>query len=100
MTMKLGFTNLYVADVASSLNFYERALGFKRRFLHESGNYGKLETGETTLSFAAHELADANFPAGHIRASESTTPLGMEIGYLSPIVYKQQFVSTPKLTPA
>jgi uncharacterized glyoxalase superfamily protein PhnB len=44
--MKLGYTILYVVDVASSLSFYERAFGFKRRFLHESGTYGELETGE------------------------------------------------------
>jgi lactoylglutathione lyase len=39
--------------------------GFKRRFLHESETYGEIETGETTLSFAAHELADGNVPGGH-----------------------------------
>lgn len=81
--MKLGYTILYVADVASALSFYERAFGFKRRFLHESGAYGELETGETTLSFAAHELGDSNFPGGHVRAGESATPLGMEIGLVT-----------------
>ena len=81
--MKLGYTILYVADVASSLSFYERAFGFKRRFLHESGTYGELETGETTLSFAAHDLGDENFPGGYIRASESEIPLGMEIGLVT-----------------
>ena len=81
--MKLGYTILYVVDVASSLSFYERAFGFTRRFLHESGTYGELETGETTLSFAAHELADGNFPGGHVRANESKLPLGMEIGLVT-----------------
>jgi len=81
--MKLGYTILYVADVASSLDFFERAFGLKRRFLHESGTYGELETGETTLSFAAHELGDANFPGGHRRANESKIPLGMEIGLVT-----------------
>jgi catechol 2,3-dioxygenase-like lactoylglutathione lyase family enzyme len=84
--MKLGYTILYVVDVASSLSFYERAFGFKRRFLHESGTYGELETGETTLSFAAHELADGNFPGGYVRADESKAPLGMEIGLVTPDV--------------
>ena len=84
--MKLGYTILYVVDVASSLSFYKRAFGFKRRFLHESGTYGELETGETTLSFAAHELADDNFPGGHVRADESRAPLGMEIGLVTPDV--------------
>jgi catechol 2,3-dioxygenase-like lactoylglutathione lyase family enzyme len=81
--MKLGYTILYVVDVASSLSFYKRAFGLKRRFLHESGTYGELETGETTLSFAAHELADGNFPGRHVRADESKAPLGMEIGLVT-----------------
>ncbi len=82
-TMQLGYTILHVADVASSLSFFKRAFGFKRRFLHESETYGELETGNTTLSFAAHELADGNFPGGHVRANESKAPLGMEIGLVT-----------------
>ena len=81
--MKLGYTILYVADVAASLRFHEQAFGFKRRFLHESGTYGELDTGETTLSFAAHALGDGNFPGGHVHADLSTQPLGMEIGILT-----------------
>jgi lactoylglutathione lyase len=81
--MKFGYTILDVADVALSLCFYERAFGFKRRFLHESGTYGELETGETTLSFASHDLSDENVQGGHVRASESKAPLGMEIGLVS-----------------
>ena len=37
--MKLGYTILYVSDVAASPQFFERAFGLKRRFLHESGTY-------------------------------------------------------------
>lgn len=81
--MKLGYTILYVADVASSLSFFERAFGLKQRFLHESGSYGELETGETTLAFAAHELGEMNFPGGHFRADASTLPLGMEVGLVT-----------------
>ncbi len=50
--MKLGYTILYVENVEANLDFYEKAFGLKRRFLHESGMYGEMETGETTLSFA------------------------------------------------
>ncbi|UTH73875.1 VOC family protein [Chromobacterium sp. IIBBL 290-4] len=78
--MKLAYTIVYVPDVPASLCFYEAAFGFKRKFLHESGTYGELDTGETTLSFAQHELAAGNLPNGHVRASESPAPLGMEIG--------------------
>jgi catechol 2,3-dioxygenase-like lactoylglutathione lyase family enzyme len=81
--MKLGYTILYVPDVAASLAFFERAFGLPRRFLHESGSYGELDTGATTLAFAAHELGEGNFPGGHVRASDSTRPLGMEIGLVT-----------------
>ena len=81
--MKLGYTILYVPDVAASLSFFEQAFGFKRKFLHESGTYGELQTGETTLSFAAHELGEGNFPGGHVQAHRSAAPLGMEIGLVT-----------------
>ncbi|HEY7453680.1 MAG TPA: VOC family protein [Thermoleophilaceae bacterium] len=60
--MRFGYTILYVSSVEASLDFYERALGQRRRFLHESGDYGELHTGDTVLAFAAHELAAANLP--------------------------------------
>ena len=50
MEMKLGYTIVYVPDVSESLGFFERAFGFKPRFVHESGTYGELDTGETTLA--------------------------------------------------
>lgn len=81
--MKFGYTIVYVPDVASSLDFFEQAFGFARRFLHESGTYGELQSGETTLSFAAHELGEMNFSGGHIAAHTSPRPLGMEIGLVT-----------------
>ena len=58
--MKLGYIILYVPEVSTSLSFFERAFGFKRRFIHESGTYGELDTGQTTLSFATHGLGEGN----------------------------------------
>ena len=84
--MKFGYTIIYVPDVAASLAFFERAFGLERRFLHESGTYGELQTGETTLSFAAHELGDMNFAGGHVAAHESPKPLGFEIALVTPDV--------------
>lgn len=81
--MKLGYTIVYVPDVARSLDFFTAAFGLKRRFLHESGTYGELDTGDTTLAFAAHELGDMNFPGGHVRASDSAKPLGVEIALVT-----------------
>lgn len=81
--MKLGYTIVYVPDVSASLAFFENAFGLKRKFLHESGTYGELDTGETTLSFAAHALGDVNFPGGHVHADESVQPLGFEIALVT-----------------
>ncbi|MEZ5464146.1 MAG: VOC family protein [Lysobacteraceae bacterium] len=81
--MKLGYTIVYVPDVAASLAFFERAFGLARRFLHESGSYGELETGQTALSFASHELGEMNFPGGHVAAHASEQPLGFELGLVT-----------------
>ena len=81
--MKLGYTIVYVPDVAASIDFFERAFGLKCRFFHESGTYGELETGETTLSFASHELSLTNLPAGYVKANESGQPLSIEIGLVT-----------------
>jgi len=84
--MKLGYLIIYVPNVADSLTFFENAFGLSRRFLHESGDYGELKTGETTLAFASHELGNTNFPAGFVAASESSKPLGVEIALVTPSV--------------
>jgi lactoylglutathione lyase len=81
--MKLGYTIVYVPDVAASLTFFEQAFGLPRRFLHESGTYGELDTGATTLSFAAHALGDMNFAGGHVHADQSAQPLGFEIALVT-----------------
>jgi lactoylglutathione lyase len=81
--MKLGYVITYVPDVEASLGFFTRAFGFERRFLHESGTYGELSTGETTLAFAAHALGDGNFAGGHVHADASPQPLGMEIAIVT-----------------
>ena len=81
--MKFGYTIIYVPDVAASLTFFETAFGLSRKFLHDSGTYGELDTGETTLSFASHDLGEANFPGGHVHASRSAQPLGFEVALVT-----------------
>ena len=58
--MKLGWTILYVPDVAAAVAFYEAALQLRRGFVHESGTYAEMDTGETKLAFAAESMADIN----------------------------------------
>lgn len=84
--MKFGYTIIYVPNVAASLTFFEKAFGFTQRFLHEAGDYGELNTGETTLAFAAHALGAMNFPSGYIEASASQKPLGVEVAFVTPSV--------------
>jgi len=79
--MKFGYTIIYTEDVTKSIEFFENAFGFKRRFIHESG-YGELETGSTALAFATHELGKSNLPDGYIKANEKL-PLGIEIAIVT-----------------
>ncbi|MBP2298757.1 VOC family protein [Azospirillum picis] len=81
--MKFGYTILYVPDVAASLAFFEKAFGLTRRFFADTGDYGELETGATTLSFASQDLALSHHAAGYVFASGSDKPLGVEIALVA-----------------
>lgn len=54
--MRFRYTILYVDDVPATLGFFARAFGLERKMLHESGDYGELATGATTLSFSSKRL--------------------------------------------
>ncbi|MGF1509730.1 MAG: VOC family protein [Myxococcota bacterium] len=80
--MRFGYTILYVPDVEEAIAFYERAFGLRRRFVHESGDYGELDTGSTTLSFASEALVRSggvDFRSG--RVSEASLPI--EIAFVT-----------------
>ena len=55
--MKFGYTIMYGPSVERTLEFYETAFGLERKMLSECKDYGELKTGETTLAFAANEMA-------------------------------------------
>ena len=77
----LGYTILYVKDVAGSLAFYEQAFGLSRRFLHnEDGKaYGELETGGILIySNAGHNPPFLMEADGKVHFEErGGVPLGM-----------------------
>lgn len=81
--MNFAYTLVYVADVAASLAFFERAFGLKTRFLHESGAYGEVDTGAsgTTLAFVDHATARESVQHDYVPADASPQPLGVEIGF-------------------
>jgi lactoylglutathione lyase len=83
LPVRFGYTILYVADVAASLDFYERALGQRRRFLHESGQYAELDTGDTALAFAVHELAASSLPGVYRPRSDAGVPTPFEVCFVT-----------------
>ena len=81
--VKFGYTIYYVSNVAETLAFFETAFNMKRRFLTEEQDYGELETGETVLAFATHELGKTNFSGGYLSATDSDQPLGVKIALVT-----------------
>jgi len=81
--VKFGYTINYVADVSAALSFFENAFDMKRRFLTDENDYGELDTGETVLAFASHELGKSNFSCGYVSATASEKPLGTEIALIT-----------------
>ena len=57
--MIFRYVILCVADVPATLAFYRAAFGLPEGFLHESGDYGEVRTGETKLAFSSIRLMRA-----------------------------------------
>ena len=87
-SVSLGYVILYVKDVSASLAFYEEAFGLSRRFFNDDHGkaYGELETGAARLAFASLEMAGAILKQEIVTASPDKTPLGFEIGLVTPEV--------------
>ena len=81
--MKYGYTIIYVSSVVETLEFYKNAFGFDVKFVHESKAYGELDTGETTLAFASHEMGDMNLEGRYIKANVQNEPFGIELGFVT-----------------
>ena len=81
--MRFGYTILYVDDVPRAIDFYERAFALSRRFITDDATYGEMDTGDTTLSFARHELASGFIPGGYRRNDPAEQPAGVEIGFVT-----------------
>lgn len=79
--VKLAYSILYVADVSKSIEFYEKAFGFSRKFITPENDYAELLTGETTLSFASLSLAKSNLKDGFIESNLSSKPFAQELGF-------------------
>jgi len=69
--------------VEETLEFYRKAFGFNIKFVHESKAYGELDTGETTLAFASHEMGAMNIAGKYIKASVDEEPFGIELAFVT-----------------
>lgn len=79
--MKLGYFIVYVQDVLKTVDFYERAFGLTRRFVHESGSYAELETGTTALAFAQEDFTPSK---EHFTLNRATSrAAGAEVGLVT-----------------
>ncbi len=58
--MDLRYVILYVDDAVAATEFYQKAFGLPVRFIHESGMYAEMESGQTILSFSKHEMLKMN----------------------------------------
>ena len=81
--MKFGYTIVYDTSVTEALTFYRAAFGFETRFLHDSNQYGELETGATVLAFATHEMGEMNLGGKYQKTDPQAAPLGIELAFVS-----------------
>lgn len=77
---KLGYVIIYVPDVSKAIEFYERAFGIGRRFVHESGTYGELDTGATALAFADETFSPTAQVFAPNRSTEKSA--GAEVAFV------------------
>jgi lactoylglutathione lyase len=79
--IKFAYTILYVQNVTASVAFYEKAFGFSRKFITPENDYGEIDTGGTTLSFASLTLANSNLKEGFTESDINNKPFAIEIGF-------------------
>jgi lactoylglutathione lyase len=79
--LTFAYTILYVQDVIKTIEFYEKAFGFKRTFVADTAEFGQLDTGGTSLSFATIDLISGEIPGGFLVSDIKKQPLGMEVAF-------------------
>lgn len=79
--MKFAYSIIYVQNVAKTLDFYEQAFGFTRKFITPENDYAELATGETTIAFASVKLGNSNFDKGFEPIKPNSKALGIEFAF-------------------
>ncbi len=70
---QLGWSVVYVSDVAATVDLYQRAFGLEVAFAHPSGDYTEFATGDTALAACSITLAS---DATSMPLAERTSPTG------------------------
>jgi lactoylglutathione lyase len=81
--MKFGYAILYVDDVETTLEFYERAFGLPRRMLDDEKRYGELESGGTRLAFAANKFVRTLIPVDIAQSGRDHAAPPFELGLVT-----------------
>jgi len=79
--MKFTYSILYVKNVLETIDFYERAFRFQRKFITPENDCGELITGETTLLFAFFELGNSNIGKGFLKSSLANKSFGVKLAF-------------------
>jgi lactoylglutathione lyase len=65
MALHFRYAAFFVRDVPATVAFYDKAFGFKQRYMHPSSGYAELETGATLLCFISDDfLQNSNLIGG------------------------------------
>ena len=83
MNIRFGYTIIYVSSVEEALDFYRRAFGFETKMILDSKEWGELDTGDTTLAFAAHEMGRINLDDKYQKADINELPFGIELSFIT-----------------
>lgn len=79
---RIGFVMLYTPDVPAKIAFYERAFGVTQKFLADSGGYGEVAAGDSSLGFVQEDFMRA---AGmeFSPSRRDAPPAGLEIALVT-----------------
>lgn len=80
--MRFGYTIIYVENVKSTIDFYQRAFSLPLLFIHESEHYAELDTGNTKLAFASNQMAEMNGLNIHPNTKNNLSA-GIEIAFIT-----------------
>lgn len=79
--MKFGYTLFYVDDVSSTMDFYARAFGLAKGFIHEN-QYGEMVSGDTKIGFVNHQTAESH-GFEYSKSDLKQRPAAFEIGFVT-----------------